>query len=175
MRLVLRHKTKNHMTAFRSSLLVITMLFSLTAIAQKDTIIINQGKTIYTKIDTFKIGNDPSNIERILIIKGDTLTSNKKDSFIFKSDKIVMGKTTILTKTDTVNGKQQKTVEISVSGEGLGEMIEKQIDFFTNRDKKPGKKVEGFDLFKTEKLVEGFDLFKTEKKLAIVQKRLEYI
>jgi hypothetical protein len=140
------------------------MLFSLTALAQKDTIIINQGKTIYTKIDTFKIGNDPSNIERILIIKGDTLTSNKKDSFIFKSDKIVMGKTTILTKTDTVGGKRQKTVEISVSGEGLGEMIEKQIDFFTNRDKKPGKKVEGFDLFKTEKLVEGFDLFKTEKK-----------
>lgn len=152
------------MTAFRSSLLVITMLLSLTAIAQKDTIIINQGKTIYTKIDTFKIGNDPSNIERILIIKGDTLTSNKKDSFIFKADKIVMGKTTILSKTDTVDGKQQKTVEISVSGEGLGKMIEKQIDFFTNRDKKPGKKVEGFDLFKTEKLVEGFDLFKTEKK-----------
>jgi len=164
MRLVLRHKTKNHMTAFRSSLLVITTLLSLTAIAQKDTIIINQGKTIYTKIDTFKIGNDPSNIERILIIKGDTLTSNKKDSFIFKADKIVMGKTTILSKTDTVDGKQQKTVEISVSGEGLGKMIEKQIDFFTNRDKKPGKKVEGFDLFKTEKLVEGFDLFKTEKK-----------
>ena len=164
MRLVLRHKTKNHMTAFRSSLLVITMLLSLTAIAQKDTIIINQGKTIYTKIDTFKIGNDPSNIERILIIKGDTLTSNKKDSFIFKADKIVMGKTTILSKIDTVDGKQQKTVEISVSGEGLGKMIEKQIDFFTNRDKKPGKKVEGFDLFKTEKLVEGFDLFKTEKK-----------
>ena len=164
MRLVLRHKTKNHMTAFRSSLLVITMLLSLTAIAQKDTIIINQGKTIYTKIDTFKIGSDPSNIERILIIKGDTLTSNKKDSFIFKADKIVMGKTTILSKIDTVDGKQQKTVEISVSGEGLGKMIEKQIDFFTNRDKKPGKKVEGFDLFKTEKLVEGFDLFKTEKK-----------
>ncbi len=152
------------MTAFRSSLLVITMLLSLTAIAQKDTIIINQGKTIYTKIDTFKIGSDPSNIERILIIKGDTLTSNKKDSFIFKADKIVMGKTTILSKIDTVDGKQQKTVEISVSGEGLGKMIEKQIDFFTNRDKKPGKKVEGFDLFKTEKLVEGFDLFKTEKK-----------
>ena len=164
MQLVLRHKTKNHMTAFRSSLLVITMLLSLTAIAQKDTIIINQGKTIYTKIDTFKIGSDPSNIERILIIKGDTLTSNKKDSFIFKADKIVMGKTTILSKIDTVDGKQQKTVEISVSGEGLGKMIEKQIDFFTNRDKKPGKKVEGFDLFKTEKLVEGFDLFKTEKK-----------
>ena len=152
------------MTAFRSSLLVITMLFSLTAIAQKDTIIINQGKTIYTKIDTFKIGNDPSNIERIIVIKGDSLSVNKTDSFVLKTDKIVMGKTTILSKTDTVNGKQQKTVEISVSGEGLGEMIEKQIDFFTNRDKKPGKKVEGFDLFKTEKLVEGFDLFKTEKK-----------
>jgi hypothetical protein len=164
MRLVLRHKTKNHMTAFRSSLLVITMLLSLTAIAQKDTIIINQGKTIYTKIDTFKIGNDPSNIERIIVIKGDSLSVNKTDSFVLKTEKIVMGKTTILTKTDTVNGKQQKTVEISVSGEGLGEMIEKQIDFFTNRDKKPGKKVEGFDLFKTEKLVEGFDLFKTEKK-----------
>ena len=152
------------MTAFRSSLLVITMLLSLTAIAQKDTIIINQGKTIYTKIDTFKIGNDPSNIERIIVIKGDSLSVNKTDSFVLKTEKIVMGKTTILTKTDTVNGKQQKTVEISVSGEGLGEMIEKQIDFFTNRDKKPGKKVEGFDLFKTEKLVEGFDLFKTEKK-----------
>jgi hypothetical protein len=140
------------------------MLLSLTAIAQKDTIIINQGKTIYTKIDTFKIGNDPSNIERIIVIKGDSLSVNKTDSFVLKTEKIVMGKTTILTKTDTVNGKQQKTVEISVSGEGLGEMIEKQIDFFTNRDKKPGKKVEGFDLFKTEKLVEGFDLFKTEKK-----------
>ena len=152
------------MTAFRSSLLVITMLFSLTAIAQKDTIIINRGKTIYTKVDTFKIGNDPSNIERIIVIKGDSLSVNKTDSFVLKTDKIVMGKTTILSKTDTVNGKQQKTVEISVSGEGLGEMIEKQIDFFTNRDKKPGKKVEGFDLFKTEKLVEGFDLFKTEKK-----------
>lgn len=152
------------MTAFRSSLFVITMLFSLTAIAQKDTIIINRGKTIYTKVDTFKIGNDPSNIERIIVIKGDSLSVNKKDSFVLKTDKIVMGKTTILSKTDTVNGKQQKTVEISVSGEGLGEMIEKQIDFFTNRDKKPGKKVEGFDLFKTEKLVEGFDLFKTEKK-----------
>ena len=152
------------MTAFRSSLLVITMLLSLTAIAQKDTIIINQGKTIYTKIDTFKIGSDPSNIERIIVIKGDSLSVNKTDSFVLKTEKIVMGKTTILTKTDTVNGKQQKTVEISVSGEGLGEMIEKQIDFFTNRDKKPGKKVEGFDLFKTEKLVEGFDLFKTEKK-----------
>jgi len=164
MRLVLRHKTKNHMTAFRSSLLVITMLFSLAAIAQKDTIIINRGKTIYTKVDTFKIGNDPSNIERIIVIKGDSISVNKTDSFVLKTDKIVMGKTTILTKTDTVNGKQQKTVEISVSGEGLGEMIEKQIDFFTNRDKKPGKKVEGFDLFKTEKLVEGFDLFKTEKK-----------
>ncbi len=152
------------MTAFRSSLLVITMLFSLTAIAQKDTIIINRGKTIYTNVDTFKIGNDPSNIERIIVIKGDSLSVNKTDSFVLKTDKIVMGKTTILSKTDTVNGKQQKTVEISVSGEGLGEMIEKQIDFFTNRDKKPGKKVEGFDLFKTEKLVEGFDLFKTEKK-----------
>lgn len=152
------------MTAFRSSLFVITMLFSLTAIAQKDTIIINQGKTIYTKIDTFKIGNDPSNIERIIVIKADSLSVNKTDSFVLKIDKIVMGKTTTLTKTDTVGGKQQKTVEISVSGEGLGEMIEKQIDFFTNRDKKPGKKVEGFDLFKTEKLVEGFDLFKTEKK-----------
>ena len=152
------------MTAFRSSLLVITMLFSLAAIAQKDTIIINRGKTIYTKVDTFKIGNDPSNIERIIVIKGDSISVNKTDSFVLKTDKIVMGKTTILTKTDTVNGKQQKTVEISVSGEGLGEMIEKQIDFFTNRDKKPGKKVEGFDLFKTEKLVEGFDLFKTEKK-----------
>ena len=152
------------MTAFRSSLFVITMLFSLTAIAQKDTIIINRGKTIYTKVDTFKIGNDPSNIERIIVIKGDSLIGNKTDSFVLKTDKIVMGKTTILSKTDTVNGKQQKTVEISVSGEGLGEMIEKQIDFFTNRDKKPGKKVEGFDLFKTEKLVEGFDLFKTEKK-----------
>jgi len=139
------------MTAFRS-------------IAQKDTIIINRGKTIYTKVDTFKIGNDPSNIERIIVIKGDSLSVNKTDSFVLKTDKIVMGKTTILSKTDTVNGKQQKTVEISVSGEGLGEMIEKQIDFFTNRDKKPGKKVEGFDLFKTEKLVEGFDLFKTEKK-----------
>jgi len=148
----------------RSSLFVITMLFSLTAIAQKDTIIINRGKTIYTKVDTFKIGNDPSNIERIIVIKGDSLSVNKTDSFVLKTDKIVMGKTTILSKTDTVNGKQQKTVEISVSGEGLGEMIEKQIDFFTNRDKKPGKKVEGFDLFKTEKLVEGFDLFKTEKK-----------
>jgi hypothetical protein len=164
MQLVLRHKTKNHMTAFRSTLLVITMLFSLTALAQKDTIIINSGKTIYTKVDTFKIGNDPSNIERIIVIKGDSLIGNKTDSFVLKTDKIVMGKTTILTKTDTVGGKQQKTVEISVSGEGLGEMIEKQIDFFTNRDKKPGKKVEGFDLFKTEKLVEGFDLFKTEKK-----------
>jgi len=152
------------MTAFRSTLLVITMLFSLTALAQKDTIIINSGKTIYTKVDTFKIGNDPSNIERIIVIKGDSLIGNKTDSFVLKTDKIVMGKTTILTKTDTVGGKQQKTVEISVSGEGLGEMIEKQIDFFTNRDKKPGKKVEGFDLFKTEKLVEGFDLFKTEKK-----------
>ena len=152
------------MTTFRSSLLVITMLLSLTAIAQKDTIIINRGKTIYTKVDTFKIGNDPSNIERIIVIKGDSLSVNKTDSFVLKTDKIVMGKTTILSKTDTVNGKQQKTVEISVSGEGLGEMIEKQIDFFTNRDKKPGKKVEGFDLFKTEKLVEGFDLFKTEKK-----------
>lgn len=152
------------MTAFRSSLFVITMLFSLTVIAQKDTIIINRGKTIYTKVDTFKIGNDPSNIERIIVIKGDSLSVNKTDSFVLKTDKIVMGKTTILSKTDTVNGKQQKTVEISVSGEGLGEMIEKQIDFFTNRDKKPGKKVEGFDLFKTEKLVEGFDLFKTEKK-----------
>lgn len=152
------------MTAFRLSLFVITMLFSLTAIAQKDTIIINRGKTIYTKVDTFKIGNDPSNIERIIVIKGDSLSVNKTDSFVLKTDKIVMGKTTILSKTDTVNGKQQKTVEISVSGEGLGEMIEKQIDFFTNRDKKPGKKVEGFDLFKTEKLVEGFDLFKTEKK-----------
>ena len=152
------------MTAFRSSLFVITMLFSLTAIAQKDTIIINRGKTIYTKVDTFKIGNDPSNIERIIVIKGDSLSVNKTDSFVLKTDKIVMGKTTILSKTDTVNGKQQKTVEISVSGEGLGEMIEKQIDFFTNRDKKPGKKVEGLDLFKTEKLVEGFDLFKTEKK-----------
>ncbi|MBU6177367.1 MAG: outer membrane beta-barrel protein [Bacteroidetes bacterium] len=152
------------MTAFRSSLLVITMLFSLSALAQKDTIIINRGKTIYTKVDTFKIGNDPSNIERIIVIKGDSLIGNKTDSFVLKTDKIVMGKTTILTKTDTVGGKQQKTVEISVSGEGLGEMIEKQIDFFTNRDKKPGKKVEGFDLFKTEKLVEGFDLFKTEKK-----------
>ncbi|MEY3948197.1 MAG: hypothetical protein RL512_1008, partial [Bacteroidota bacterium] len=129
-----------------------------------DTIIINRGKTIYTKVDTFKIGNDPSNIERIIVIKGDSLSVNKADSFVLKTDKIVMGKTTILSKTDTVNGKQQKTVEISVSGEGLGEMIEKQIDFFTNRDKKPGKKVEGFDLFKTEKLVEGFDLFKTEKK-----------
>lgn len=164
MQLVLRHKTKNHMTAFRSTLLVITMLFSLTALAQKDTIIINSGKTIYTKVDTFKIGNDPSSIERIIVIKGDSLIGNKTDSFVLKTDKIVMGKTTILTKTDTVGGKQQKTVEISVSGEGLGEMIEKQIDFFTNRDKKPGKKVEGFDLFKTEKLVEGFDLFKTEKK-----------
>ena len=152
------------MTAFRSSLLVITMLFSLSALAQKDTIIINRGKTIYTKVDTFKIGNDPSNIERIIVIKGDSLIGNKTDSFVLKTDKIVMGKTTILTKTDTVGGKQQKTVEISVSGEGLGEMIEKQIDFFTNRDQKPGKKVEGFDLFKTEKLVEGFDLFKTEKK-----------
>ena len=152
------------MTAFRLSLFVITMLFSLTAIAQKDNIIINRGKTIYTKVDTFKIGNDPSNIERIIVIKGDSLSVNKTDSFVLKTDKIVMGKTTILSKTDTVNGKQQKTVEISVSGEGLGEMIEKQIDFFTNRDKKPGKKVEGFDLFKTEKLVEGFDLFKTEKK-----------
>ena len=140
------------------------MLFSLSALAQKDTIIINRGKTIYTKVDTFKIGNDPSNIERIIVIKGDSLIGNKTDSFVLKTDKIVMGKTTIHTKTDTVGGKQQKTVEISVSGEGLGEMIEKQIDFFTNRDKKPGKKVEGFDLFKTEKLVEGFDLFKTEKK-----------
>ena len=164
MRLVLRHKTKNHMTAFHSSLFVITMLFSLTAIAQKDTIIINRGKTIYTKVDTFKIGNDLSSIERIIVIKGDSLSVNKTDSFVLKTDKIVMGKTTILTKTDTVGGKQQKTVEISVSGEGLGGLIEKQIDFFTNRDKKPGKKVEGFDLFKTEKLVEGFDLFKTEKK-----------
>ncbi|MBM3414614.1 MAG: PorT family protein [Bacteroidetes bacterium] len=115
------------MTAFRSGLLAITLLLSLTAVAQKDTIIINRGKTI------------------------DTLTNNQKDSFIFKTDKIVMGKTTILTKIDTVGGKQQKTVEISVSGEGLGEMIEKQIDFFTNRKKKPLKKVEGFDLFKTEK------------------------
>ena len=152
------------MTAFRLTLLAFTAILSLPALAQKDTIIINRGKTIYTKVDTFKIGSDPSNIERIIVIKGDSLGANKMDSFVIKTDKIVMGKTTILSKTDTADGKKQKTVEISISGEGLGEMIEKQIDFFTNRDKKPFKKAEGIDLFKTEKLVEGFDLFKTEKK-----------
>jgi hypothetical protein len=152
------------MTAFRLTLLAFTAILTLPALAQKDTIVINRGKTIYTKVDTFKMGSDPSNIERIIIIKGDSLSGNKTDSFVFKTDKLVMGKTTILSKTDTADGKKQKTIEISISGEGIGEMIEKQIDLFTNRDKKIFKKVEGVDLFKNEKVVEGFDLFKTEKK-----------
>jgi len=81
-----------------------------------------------------------------------------------KSDTIKVGKTTIITRTENQDGKVEKKVEVTIDGKDLGEMIEKNIEIFTDKDKKSPKIVEGFDLFKTEKLVEGFDLFKTEKK-----------
>ena len=67
-----------------------------------------------------------------------------------KTDTLKVGKTTIITRTEIGKGNEEKKVEISIGGGELGEFIEKQIELFTDRDKKPLKKVEGFQLFKPE-------------------------
>ena len=84
------------------------------------------------------------------LIGGDTMIFRKIRGANVKSDTIKVGKTTIITRTEVGKGNEEKKVEISIGGGELGELIEKQIELFTDRDKKPLKKVEGFQLFKPE-------------------------
>ncbi|NBX11792.1 MAG: hypothetical protein EBR19_06250, partial [Chitinophagaceae bacterium] len=84
------------------------------------------------------------------LIGGDTMIFRKIRGANGKTDTIKVGKTTIITRTEVGKGNEEKKVEISIGGGELGELIEKQIELFTDRDKKPLKKVEGFQLFKPE-------------------------
>ena len=93
-------------------------------------------------------------IEKTYIIKTDSSNGVvEKNVQVFingKTDTLKVGKTTIITRTEIGKGNEEKKVEISIGGGELGEFIEKQIELFTDRDKKPLKKVEGFQLFKPE-------------------------
>lgn len=172
------------MTAFRTTVLAVLALISLPAFAQKDsivvwrskvgnqpskdTIVIERGKSVFTQIDTFKIGNDASTIQRVLILKGkdslkigeelrgpgriiiggpDSLFFKNDNSLGLKTDTLIIGKNRIITRNNTSDGIIEKKVEIIVNGKDLGEVIEKQVELFTDLDKKPLKKVEGFELF----------------------------
>jgi hypothetical protein len=84
------------------------------------------------------------------LIGGDTMIFRKIRGANGKTDTIKVGNTTIITRTEIGKGNEEKKVEISIGGGELGELIEKQIELFTDRDKKPLKKVEGFNLFKPE-------------------------
>ncbi len=84
------------------------------------------------------------------LIGGDTMIFRKIRGANGKTDTIKVGNTTIITRTEIGKGNEEKKVEISIGGGELGELIEKQIELFTDRDKKPLKKVEGFKLFKPE-------------------------
>ena len=159
------------MTALR--FLSFTSLFLSTSVlyAQKDTIRVQTEKKVFVQIDTIRVGKNPNQVEKTYIITTDSSKGeiDKKvqvliNGVALKADTIKVGKTTIITRTENQDGKQEKKVEVTIDGKDLGEMIEKNIEIFSDRDKKIFKKVEGVDLFKTEKLVEGFDLFKTEKK-----------
>ncbi|MFM8255992.1 MAG: hypothetical protein ACKN9Q_05400, partial [Bacteroidota bacterium] len=159
------------MTALRFLSLTGLLLSTSFLFAQKDTVRIQTEKKVFVQIDTIKVGKNPNQVEKTFIITPDSSKGviDKKVQVLvngveLKVDTIKVGKTTIVTRTENQDGKVEKKVEVTIDGKDLGEMIEKNIEIFTDKDKKSPKIVEGFDLFKSEKLVEGFDLFKTEKK-----------
>ena len=84
------------------------------------------------------------------LITGDTMIFKKIRGGDGKTDTLKMGNTTIITRSGSRNGVEEKKVEISIGGGEIGEFIEKQVELFTDRNQKPLKKVEGFDLFKPE-------------------------
>ncbi len=84
------------------------------------------------------------------LITSDTMIFKKSRGGTDKTDTIKVGKTTIITRTETGKGNEEKKVEVTIDGNDLGNIIEKQIELFSDGSKKPFKKVEGFDLFKPE-------------------------
>ena len=50
-----------------------------------------------------------------------------------KKDTLVVGGTTIITKTDSVNGRVEKRVEVKINGKGLEDIIGNEIQIFTDK------------------------------------------
>ncbi|MBM3412585.1 MAG: PorT family protein [Bacteroidetes bacterium] len=83
----------------------------------------------------------------LLHAQTDTTQTQPQQKIIVQVDTIIKGRTTIITRTENHDGKIEKKVEVTIDG-----------------DHSHPKKVEGFELFNTEKMAEGFNFFKTEKK-----------
>lgn len=142
------------MNAFRFLPIPLLLTLSMGAQAQKDSIKIETTKKVFVTRDTFRVGSSPDKIEKTYIIKTDSSNGKvEKNVQVFvngKSDTLKVGKTTIITHTETGKGNEEKKVEVTIDGNDLGNIIEKQIELFSEGGKKPFKKVEGLDLFKTE-------------------------
>lgn len=156
--------------------LSLTSLFLSTSLlyAQKDTVRVETQKKIMLQIDTIRVGKNPNAIEKTYIITTDSTQGNveKKVQVLVngeplnvKADTIKVGKTTIITRTEKQDGKMGKKVEVTVDGKDLGEIIEKQIEIFSDKDTKPFKMEVGpgkeNKLFKE---IEGFKAFKLPAK-----------
>ena len=50
-----------------------------------------------------------------------------------KKDTVVVGGTTIITKTDSANGRVEKRVEVKINGKQLGDIIGDDIQIFTDK------------------------------------------
>jgi hypothetical protein len=69
----------------------------------------------------------------------------KKDSVIVKADTIKLGKTVIISRSDSSEGKVEKRVMVTIDGKDLGERLEKEIEVFTDKRVGPFKIEEEFD------------------------------
>ena len=61
------------------------------------------------------------------LITSDTMIFKKSRGGTDKTDTIKVGKTTIITRTETGKGNEEKKVEVTIDGNDLGNIIEKQI------------------------------------------------
>ena len=110
------------MTALR--FLSFTSLFLSTSVlyAQKDTIRVQTEKKVFVQIDTIRVGKNPNQVEKTYIITTDSSKGeiDKKvqvliNGVALKADTIKVGKTTIITRTENQDGKQEKKVEVTLS------------------------------------------------------------
>jgi Outer membrane protein beta-barrel domain len=51
-----------------------------------------------------------------------------------KKDTLVVGGTTIITKTDSANGRVEKRVEVKINGKDLGKIFDEEIQIFTDKN-----------------------------------------
>jgi hypothetical protein len=101
----------------------------------------------------------------VLYAQKDTIRVETQKKVYTQIDTIRMGKTTIITRTENQDGKVEKKVEVTVDGKDLGDIIEKQIEIFTDKDKKPFKiEVGPGKENKILKEIEGFKAFKLPAK-----------